>query len=250
MNWLILRGLIREQRHWEHFPKVFEEKVPGAKVFCLDYPGIGTEHGRKSPYSIAEIQEDLRTRWLELKKKNPGDWSILAVSLGGMVSMEWTRKYPDDFKNFVVINSSISNLSPFYDRMQLPTAMKLLSLFLKGDAEYRERTILEQTTSGRTPIEQVLKHWISFAPPRGELKQVAAAQLLAGMKFKAHEAPQIPVLVLTSEKDGLASTRCSQRIAQLFKAPIHSHPWAGHDLTLEDSPWVADQVVTWLNNRT
>jgi len=28
--------------------------------------------------------------------------------------------------------------------------------------------------------------------------------------------------------------------------PIALHPWSGHDLTLDDGPWVAEQVARWL----
>mgnify|MGYP003949335389 CR=1 FL=1 len=43
MNWLFLRGLTREQRHWGPFRDVFARDYPGAKVHCLDLPGTGTE---------------------------------------------------------------------------------------------------------------------------------------------------------------------------------------------------------------
>ena len=60
MNWLLLRGLAREQRHWGRFPALLSAKLPGDRVFCLDLPGTGTEHRRKSPASIAAIPVGLR----------------------------------------------------------------------------------------------------------------------------------------------------------------------------------------------
>ena len=38
-NWLLLRGLAREQRHWEDFPAILERTLPGTRVHRLDLPG-------------------------------------------------------------------------------------------------------------------------------------------------------------------------------------------------------------------
>jgi len=38
------------------------------------------------------------------------------VSLGGMVAAHWSSKYPEDFKKVVLINSSMSGLSPLRHR--------------------------------------------------------------------------------------------------------------------------------------
>ena len=51
MNWLFLRGLARDARHWGPFPHIFEERVPEAKVFTLDLAGMGTERRRNAPIS-------------------------------------------------------------------------------------------------------------------------------------------------------------------------------------------------------
>jgi len=50
------------------------------------------------------------------------------------------------------------------------------------------------------------------------------------------------VLVLTSAHDGLVDTRCSLALARAWRCDIESHPWAGHDLPLDDAAWVIDQV--------
>ncbi|MCM0605762.1 MAG: alpha/beta hydrolase [Xanthomonadaceae bacterium] len=242
MNWLLMRGLIREQRHWEHFPSIFAQQLPDSKVFFLDMPGMGTEMDRSSPQNIPEIVEDLRSRFQVLREKNPGPWKVMALSFGGMVLLEWTRKYPDDFKTLVLINSSLSNLSPFYDRMQLPTAVKFLPLFISDNKQMRERTLLERTTSGRTPTADIERRWTEIAMPKNKLIPVALAQIKAAMKYKLHEKPKTPVVVLTSKMDQLASSRCSERISKFLEAPIRFHDWAGHDLTLEDPLWVCERV--------
>src|SRR5438552_440235 len=95
-RWLLLRGLAREQRHWGRFrPELSARLPPGAEIHCLDLPGTGTEHLRGSPANIAAIAEDVRERWLGLRGEGP--WGLLAVSLGGMVAMEWCAAHPADF---------------------------------------------------------------------------------------------------------------------------------------------------------
>ena len=148
MNWLILRGLVREQRHWGEFAPQFEaglkEKDPQAKVFTLDFAGFGTESERFSPTTIDEIVDDLRARWSALPAS--GEWCLLAVSLGGMVAMNWTSRYPEDFKKLVLINSSVGGLSPLFRRMQPANFPTILSLFFEKNIRNREEQILSITT--------------------------------------------------------------------------------------------------------
>ena len=66
MNWLLLRGLARDKRHWGDFGSLFERRVQDSNVFMLDLPGMGTERHRDSPLSISGITDDLRHRWLQL----------------------------------------------------------------------------------------------------------------------------------------------------------------------------------------
>ena len=106
MTWLIVRGLVREVRHWGDFPEVLEKHLketdPEAKVFTIDFPGFGSETDRPSPTSISEIVDDMRGRFL--KYDTPGKpWVILSMSLGGMVGMNWVSRYPEDFKKIILI---------------------------------------------------------------------------------------------------------------------------------------------------
>ncbi|HEY8086659.1 MAG TPA: alpha/beta hydrolase, partial [Polyangiaceae bacterium] len=110
MNWLFLRGLSREQRHWGSFPALFKRVVPASgaptRVWCLDLPGTGTEHERPSPRTIEGIMEDLRARWVALREAEPAPWGLLAMSLGGMVAMAWCDAHPGDFARLVLASTS------------------------------------------------------------------------------------------------------------------------------------------------
>lgn len=246
MNWLLLRGLIREQRHWKGLPEVFEATIPGAKVFCVDHPGIGTERHRPSPRSIDAIMEDDRQRWLALRDAHPGEWALYSVSLGSMVALRWVQRYPEDFRRLVVTGTSIANLSPFFHRFRAENIPLVPRIFVMADAYRRERTVLQATTSGRTPIDDLAREQAAYALDLPTLRQTGLSQLFAASRLQLPPGMPVPLLVLNALGDRLVDPRCSERVAEYFNAPLISHPWAGHDLPLEDPQWVADQVHQWV----
>ena len=77
-HWLLLRGLVRERRHWGDFPAELAAHT-GAEVLALDLPGVGTERDRPSPTRIPEIVDDLRARFAPVRGAGP--WAIFAPSL-------------------------------------------------------------------------------------------------------------------------------------------------------------------------
>ncbi len=247
MNWLILRGLVREQRHWGEFAPQFEaglkEKDPQAKVFTLDFAGFGTESERFSPTTIDEIVDDLRARWSALPAS--GEWFLLAVSLGGMVAMNWTSRYPEDFKKLVLINSSVGGLSPLFRRMQPANFPTILSLFFEKNIRNREERILSITTNLKGDALKKRADWqggfAKVVRPRD-----AAAQIFAAIRFRAPARIAIPVLVLTSKGDTLVHYSCSESIARHFGADLRIHETANHDLPTDDPNWVSFQVSSWV----
>lgn len=247
MNWLILRGLVREQRHWGTFAGEFEaalrEKDPQAKVHCLDFAGFGTESDRPSPVTIDGIVDDLRYRWQAIGGEE--DWGLLSVSLGGMVAMNWTSRFSGDFKKLVLINSSVGGLSPLFKRMQPRNIPTILSLFWERNIRRREERILSITTNLSGEALKKRADWqggfAKVVRPRD-----AAAQILAAIRFRAPEKISIPVLVLTSKGDTLVHYSCSERIAEHFGAHLRVHESANHDLPTDDPQWVSGQVQAWV----
>ena len=104
MNWLLLRGLGRDSRHWGNFPSILESHLTDSKTFVLDLPGFGTERHRISPLTVKRICDDTRSRWNEIKRQHSGLWNLLSISFGGMVTMDWLNRFPSDFQNAVIIN--------------------------------------------------------------------------------------------------------------------------------------------------
>ena len=59
----------------------------------------------------------------------------------------------------------------------------------------------------------------------------------------------MPVLVLAGAGDALVDPECSRTLARRWQADYAEHSAAGHDLALDDGPWVARQVRGWLERR-
>ncbi len=249
MKWLILRGLVREQRHWHDFKNILEARLksidPQAEVYALDMAGFGTEVNRISPKTISGIVEDVRDRWTKLKKNEEEQWGILAVSLGGMVAAHWTSSYPGDFKKAVLINSSMSGLSPVHQRMMPQNYSKVLKLLVSKNLVQREKTILSMTTNFSS---ELIQSRAEKQAPYGEKvnRFNALFQIMAAIRFKAPVKIETPMLVLVGDGDRLVSPKCSEAIAKQYSAKILRHPTANHDLASDDPEWIAAQVSAWV----
>ncbi len=247
MNWLLLRGLAREQRHWGSFPETFERIVPGSRTFRLDLPGTGTENERDSPSSVAGIVEDLRARWSLLRDAHGGDWGILGISLGGMVTMEWAATHANDFQRAVIVNTSGGNLSPPWDRMVLTHAPAVIRAMLDGDHARRERSILGMTTNLATDNDARAARWAEFTRERPIRRSNVLRQIVAGARFRAPAHIAAPLLVLSGGGDGFTSPKCPAALAKHFGAPLRVHPNANHDLGTDAPEWMAGEVAGWLS---
>jgi len=248
MKWLILRGLVREQRHWGEFKTIFEAELkktdPEAVVYALDFPGFGTEVERFSPASIEGIVDDLRARWKKIARPDES-WNLLAISLGGMTAMQWCASHPEDFQKLVLINSSLSDLSPIYKRMKPQNYSKVLSLMASSNIADREERVLRMTSNlTGIQLEERARQYASFALPIR--KRDAISQIFAAIRFKAPKKLPLPILVLVSRGDQLVDPSCSEEIAKHYGAEIAYHPNANHDLSTDDPEWIVRQVVDWI----
>lgn len=245
MNWLLLRGLMREADHWGDFPKDLEAQKGVDRVVCLDLPGVGTESSRLFIPSIKQAVEDLRSRFKILQQdKGDEEWGILGISLGGMIAMQWAHDYPHDFKKIVVMNSS-SKESPVWKRLTVPSIAVAFECFLEKDLVKREKKIIDMVSNLRKNDLKLIDSWIKIAQKNDFSKLTAANQITAASLFKLPKKINTPMLVLTSRADRMVSYECSKYISERFKAPIKIHPSAGHDIAIDDSKWVTEQIINW-----
>ncbi len=248
MNWLLLRGLSRDSRHWGEFPSILEEHLTNSKAFVMDLPGFGTERHRISPLSVKRIANDTRRRWLELKNKHGGTWSILSISFGGMVTMDWVHRFPLDFQNAVIINTSSRDTASPLRRLQ-PRGLKgFIKVGLAKTNSEREGEILSfncNTAPYKDP--QLHDRWSKWADEQPNPISNSIIQLQAGIRFKAPKQLPIRTLFISSQSDRLTHPKCSWELARRYKAPLIFHDVAGHDIPLDAPDWLADQIGRWLD---
>lgn len=246
-NWLLLRGLARERRHWGEFPEHLEAALgEDSKIFFLDLPGTGTESRRFSPLSIRGIVEDLRQRWIPLRKQHNGEWNVVGLSLGGMVAMDWCGRHPFEFKRMVCINSSSAMLSRPDKRLKPQAYVHLAQIVAGRTPKVKESAVLKMVSNRKEIWPQTVETWSRIAAQTPVKPIAALAQLLAATWSVAPNDLTPACLFLTAANDGMVDPECSRVLSEHFHAPLKTHPTAGHELTLDDPKWVAKQIEEWL----
>ena len=245
-TWVLLRGLTRESGHWGRFPEQLRACLPGDQVLMLDLPGSGRWHASPCPARIEALVDDCR-RQLDALAVRPPVY-LLALSLGAMVAVDWAHHWPGELAGCVLINTSLRPISPFYLRLRPANYPALASLALAPRAaREREAAILRLTSARHGELAAVLDDWVAIREARPVSAGNALRQLWAAARYRAPPCPpQVPMLLLTSAGDTLVDPRCSQRLARVWGLPIAEHPSAGHDLPLDDGPWLAGQIARWV----
>ncbi len=245
-TWILLRGLTRERRHWGGFAQTFAEVVPAARVIALDLPGNGALYRQASPLNVADMALHCRGELRRLNVAPP--YHLMAMSLGAMVATAWAASHPLELAGAVLINTSMRPFSPPQQRLRPRNLGRLLRLMLAapGGLE-REQAVLRLTSNSAQRHAGLLTQWAAWQRECPVSRANALRQLWAAARWSAPLArPAVALLLLTSTADALVDPRCSQQLARHWACPLATHPWAGHDLPLDDAPWVAAQVRAWL----
>ena len=240
---VLIRGLTREQRHWGSFRPLLAHRLE-QNVFSFDFAGCGALHKMRSPADIDGLMQSVRCQLLQ-QQRHKMPVHLVALSLGGMLALQWALQHPDEVASVTLINSSARPLSPFYQRLRWQRFSTVLRLPWLSQAE-RERQIL-QLSSAR-PLQQAdtLQQWLCWQQQRPVGTANAFRQLLAASRFSLRQKPACPVLVLSSLGDSLVNPQCSDALAAFLTAEHQQHDWAGHDIALDDPQWLAEQIAKFL----
>jgi len=242
-SWIFLRGLTRERRHWGDFAAQFQQALPCQNVVTLDLAGNGQRNQQTSACRVEDMVADCRAQLASSHIEPPHH--LLALSLGAMVAVAWAQSHPEEIASQVLINTSMRPLSTFYQRLRPANYGLLLRLMLSGATPLAwERAILH-LTSNRAD-EAMLPRWLALRRAHPVSRANALRQLLAAARFVAPDgAPATPTLLLASAQDHLVSPQCSLALARHWQCACAIHPDAGHDIPLDDGPWVVRQVREW-----
>jgi pimeloyl-ACP methyl ester carboxylesterase len=248
---VLLRGLMRETRHWGEFPTFLRDMCGGDAIglVTLDLPGNGGRHQLRSPLRIAQMTDDCRAQLQQRGIAPP--YRLLGLSLGAMVAVDWCTRFPGELQACVLINTSLRPFSPFYHRLRPRNYWTLCALALRRDTALQERRILRLTSrdgdADSSRHRRILMEWIGYRQQYPVTRRNALRQLLAAACFSApRRKPDVPLLILASFGDRLVDPRCSQRLAACWHTTLIMHPDAGHDLPLDAGRWVAAQIDGWL----
>jgi pimeloyl-ACP methyl ester carboxylesterase len=247
---VLLRGLTREAGHWGGFTRRLARRLSaGDEVVALDLPGNGALHAVASPANVPAMAAACRERLARRGLRPP--YVLVAMSLGGMVALQWVHEFADEVAGCVLINTSLRGHSPFWERLHPRSYLRLCRLLLPGlPALERERKILAMTSGNPQWHPRVAAQWAAIAKRQPVSRSNALRQLVAAMRYAPpRNRPLVPMLVLASLGDRLVSPRCSQRLASQWELPLRLHPTAGHDLPLDDPEWVVQQVLDWWRGR-
>ena len=244
-SWILLRGLAREKGHWGPFADMFTAKFPEDEVLLLDLPGAGEFRDINSPRDMNGIFNFVRARAIE-RTKAQAQFTLVTISLGSMVAMEWLRQRPDDLSGCVMINSSSKAVSPIFHRLRWQVWRRFLSLVAITSPREREKAIIELVINSEAAREKALPLWYRLAVEHPIRYINFTNQLLAASRYKdLPEKSSMPVLILCGLGDRFVDPSCSILMHEKMNWPIEKHPWGGHDLTWDDPEWVTQKIRLW-----
>jgi pimeloyl-ACP methyl ester carboxylesterase len=261
VQWILIRGLGREARHWGDLPeqlqKAMTEDFGETRIDAIDLPGAGRYSEMKAPLTMLGLTEFVREKYLEIRERQrQAGWTpasktyLLAVSLGGMIAAQWLERWPTDFQACVLVNTSFKGYSPMFKRLTPPALGHLFKIFSAREALKAELGVLKMVSNRPEIYEETAKEWAKLQMDRPVSFENFGRQLFAAATFSAKlEKPPCRVLILGSAKDRMVDPSCSRVIAERWQAPFIQHPTAGHDLPLDDAKWIVEQARTFLLSR-
>ncbi|MGJ8692863.1 MAG: alpha/beta fold hydrolase [Thalassotalea sp.] len=251
---VFLRGLLREQGHWGAFKDIIQQALPERQCLFYDLAGNGIKNQTRSPASIQGLRLALSAELApQLKLHEKID--IVSLSMGGMIALDWARAVPEQINSIILINTSLKNYAPIYQRLRLGVWLKIFVLAFSS--RRKKESLIYDLTSNRGQMltaeliemnkTQTINTWLALAKKQPVSINNALKQLYAAATFSLAEKPPVRLHLIASEHDRLVSVLCSQAIAKAWKIELIKHPWAGHDIALDDPNWLSEKIKQCLN---
>ncbi|RVT87632.1 alpha/beta fold hydrolase [Inhella crocodyli] len=223
--WVLIGPMARGAAHWGLSPQALLTELrrvqPSARLFTMDVPGTGHCREQAIPGQVDALAAQLRQRLQAAGAWHPGQrLGLIGHSLGGLMAIEWARRAPDEIGALVLLSPAVRPFTPI----------------LRGTPWRLWSRALRQWWGGEASPE------VGRAPWRS-----AMALGMARWRYAtSRRRPAAPVLLLAGERDAWRDWRVAQRISRAWGAALRLHPKAGHDLLLDDAPWVARSIAEWL----
>lgn len=240
---VLIRGLFREKRHWGNFPTYLQSVFPNRQIITMNVAGAGDRNHLDSPNNISEMVDDFRSQLSSLYP-NINTFDLIGLSMGGMITLDWCSRFPNEIHKAILINTSTRSLSGFHERLRWQQYGNILKSTVRT-IEQKER--FSYTLCSNNPVnEETLRDWVSWAISNPMSNKSSFNQLIACMNYKIDAKPEVPMLILASNKDKMVSPECSFKLARHWGLPIFKHPSAGHDIPIDDPSWVCEKAKLFL----
>ena len=248
---ILLRGLIRSRFHWDQFPQQLQQAFPQHRILMPELAGNGERFQENTPSSIHAMMLDVRqqvaldqSQQAQIQKtpaaKIKPPTIIIAVSMGAMMATEWATHYPKEVQQLHLINTSAGRFSLPWQRMQTRAFFSLLPSI--ANQQRLEKKIIDWTINVQKDA-QLTQLWQDFSQQHPLSLRNAVTQLLAASRYRGQpHAPIDHCYFYHSQGDRLVNPNCTAAIAQHWNKPLERHGFAGHDLSMDDSPWLIDKL--------
>jgi pimeloyl-ACP methyl ester carboxylesterase len=247
MNIFLLRGLVREKEHWGDFKSKVQEAFPDAKIITPEIQGVGQYVDNISPNNFPEMIEFMRSNHNEFFCADQEN-VLMAMSMGGMITRQWIEMYPTDFKRVILVNTSFKGINPLFNRLKPAGILNFFKIFLSPGVEAREKSIIKMVSNNSQNHPQIIKEWIGIQNLRPVKRASFVNQIKAALTFAPPQTwpGNLPLLILAGKKDRLCSYKSSQKLHQVWGGQYLEHPTAGHDLPIDDGPWLVEKMKRWM----
>jgi pimeloyl-ACP methyl ester carboxylesterase len=241
-NWIFIRGLTRGVFHWGEFAKKFQDLHPDYKIEFLEIPGNGELSELITPDDPIELINFLRSKSKIIQSGD--EYHLCGISLGGMIVLKWAELYPNKIESVNVINTSLSQFSPFFQRLKIKNYTKIFLGLLVSNTSLKERLILGLTANNHESFEKNLANFVDYSKHHPVKRANFFRQLKLAKRIKIENWKKIKLNVITCHLDKLVDSKCSIVIAEKLNGNLVIHPTAGHDLPLDDSEWLIQALET------
>lgn len=249
---ILIRGLIRSRFHWHTFPKILSSYLTKSniphEIITLNIAGNGARFSEKTPLTIEAMASDACSEIITLLDSSLGLFAheskihLIGISMGGMIASHAAKLLLAQGRppsSLHLINSSFSDIASLLKRFKLQAGLSLAAHLTS--IRQRERCILKWT-SNQKETDQYTEAWINEAHLHPISFRNGLVQLYAASRCPIPEKPEVLCRVYGSLNDRLVDFECSRLIADKWDVPILIADKAGHDLSLDDPEWLADNI--------
>lgn len=238
---VLLRGLGRWSEHWCGFD---DRLATNFKVIAIDNRGFGmSKHARIAlDLTIDQLADDVAE---VLNKLNLSKVIVVGVSLGGMLAISLTARYPQLVQRLILVNSSVGG-SP-YPRITAKALRALGQGILSPKTFYQAlASVLLTKNSSQEALAKLCREWSIIDERHGLRPKNVFLQLLAAAKFKPGplmSAISVPTLVLKGTNDRFVDSRNSDWLCQHIPSAKMISCDGGHELALDQPDWLANEII-------